>query len=104
MTEKIIIVDEDDNIIGSKERNSIVSGDIYRVSALLIENSKGEILLAQRALTKKHDPGKWGPPVAGTVEEGETYESNIVKEAEEELGLKNIQIIKMMHTTSFLIK
>jgi len=53
-------------------------------------NSKNEILLAKRALTKKHDPGKWGPAVAGTVDEGETYDSNIVKEVEEELGLKNI--------------
>ena len=37
---------------------------------------------------KKQDPNKWGPAVAGTVDEGETYEQNIVKEAEEELGLK----------------
>ena len=27
-------------------------------------------------------PGKWGPAVAGTVEEGESYEENIIKEAE----------------------
>ncbi len=47
-------------------------------------------MLAQRKFTKKHDPGKWGPAVAGTVDEGETYDSNIVKEAEEEIGLLNI--------------
>ncbi|MBI5139214.1 NUDIX domain-containing protein, partial [Candidatus Nomurabacteria bacterium] len=52
-----------------------------------------EILLARRAFSKTHDPGKWGPAVAGTVEEGETYESNIIKEAEEELGLKDIKPI-----------
>lgn len=28
--------------------------------------------------------------MAGTVEEGESYHQNIIKEAEEELGLKNI--------------
>lgn len=32
--------------------------------------------------------------MAGTVEEGETYEENIIKEAEEEIGLKNIQPIE----------
>ena len=59
-----------------------------------LTNSKGQILLAQRAFTKKNGPGKWGPAVAGTVENGETYRKNIIKEAEEELGLENIKPIK----------
>ncbi len=33
----------------------------------------------------------WGPSAAGTLEKGETYESNIYKEAEEELGLSGIK-------------
>ncbi|MBC8500415.1 MAG: NUDIX domain-containing protein [Nanoarchaeota archaeon] len=86
---KIIIVNENDEIIGYKERGTLNHGDIYRVSALWIQNSKGDVLLSKRALTKKHDPGKWGPAVAGTNDEGETYESNIMREAEEEVGLKN---------------
>jgi len=32
--------------------------------------------------------------VAGTVEDGENYKENIIKEAEEELGLKNIKFEK----------
>jgi isopentenyl-diphosphate delta-isomerase len=88
------IVNEQDEVIGYKSRDEILPTYIYRVSALWITNSKGEILLAQRALSKKNDPGRWGPAVAGTVEEGETYDSNIVKEAGEELGLKNIHPIK----------
>ncbi len=47
--------------------------------------------MSRRALTKKHSPGKWGAAVDGTVEDGEDYETNILKEAEEEIGLKNIQ-------------
>ncbi|SRR6266496_3247655 len=88
---RIIIVNENDEIIGHKERSTLVKEDIYRVSALWVTNSKGDILLAQRKFTKSHDPGKWGPAVAGTLDEGETYESNIIKEAEEEIGLKNIK-------------
>ncbi len=84
---KIVVVDEQDNIIGAKERGEIGEGDIYRVAALWLTNSKGEILLARRAFTKSNSPGLWGPSVAGTVEEGETYESNIIKEMEEELGI-----------------
>lgn len=87
----IVLVNQDDEVIGSKARNKIDHiNDIYRVSALWVTNFRGDILLAQRKLTKKHHPGKWGPAVAGTVEEGESYSDNIIKEAEEELGLTNI--------------
>lgn len=88
---KVIIVNDKDEIMGHKPIQDLTPKDIYRVSGLWIENSKGEILLARRAFTKKKDPGMWGPAVAGTVEQGESYEQNIIKEAEEELGLKNIK-------------
>ena len=87
---RISIVNEQDEIIGHEDRNDRNLDAIYHVSSLWITNGKGEILLARRALDKSHDPGKWGLAVAGTIEEGETYESNILKEAKEELGLKNI--------------
>jgi isopentenyl-diphosphate delta-isomerase len=90
---KIVVVDEMDNPIGVEEREIVdKKKSWYRVSALWIVNSKGEILLARRAYSKKHHPGKWGPAVAGIVEEGETYEDNIVKEAEEELGISHIKL------------
>ena len=92
---KIIIVNENDKIIGYKSINTLNQSDIYRVSALWIKNSKGDILLAQRAFSKKHDPGKWGPAVAGTVDKGETYDINIIKESEEEIGLKNFEFKKI---------
>lgn len=94
MGEKIIIVDEEDNIIGHKKRSEKRKEDISRASSLWIENSKGEILLAQRSYTRKFSPGKWGPAAAGTIEEGETYDSNIIKEAKEEIGLTGIQAKK----------
>lgn len=88
---QIIIVDERDNPVGVSDRTSLQPTDIYRVAALWITNSKSEILLAQRALDKENDPGKWGPAVAGTLEDGETYLSNIIKEAQEEIGLENVE-------------
>jgi isopentenyldiphosphate isomerase len=89
---RIQIVDDKDEIIGFKERNAIdYKKDIYRVSAIWITNSKGEVLIAQRKFDKDKDPGKWGPAAAGTLDEGETYEDNIYKEAEEELGIKNMK-------------
>lgn len=91
LTSRIVIVNDQDEIIGHKERGTLAKEDIYRVSALWVTNSGGDILLAQRKFTKKQDPGKWGPAVAGTVDEGETYDDNIIKEAEEEIGLANIK-------------
>lgn len=92
---KIQIVNEKDELIGVKERSEIDYGaDIYRVSALWLTNSLGQALLAKRAATKDKDPGRWGPAVAGTVEEGETYDSNIYKEAEEEIGLTGVRFTR----------
>lgn len=86
------IVDENDEIIGYKPRNKIdFKNDYYRIGCLWLTNSKNEVLLAQRLLTKDKDPGKWGPSAAGTLEKGETYETNIYKEAVEELGLSEVK-------------
>ena len=85
---KIPIVDEQDNILyhkDSKERDP--RKEITRIAALWVVNEKGEFLIAKRSKNKKHHPNVWGPSVAGTVEEGESYEENIIKEAREEIGL-----------------
>ncbi len=98
----IQIVNEQDDVIGAKAREDIKPGEIYRVAALWLTNSKDEVLIAQRKLTKRNDPGKWGPAAAGTVEESETYESNIYKEAEEEIGLTGVDfspVAKLRSTT-----
>ncbi len=85
--QKVIIVDENDKIIGYKERNDRNQNDIIRIAGIWIENEKGEVLIAQRSFRKVNNPGKLGPAAAGTLEVGETYESNILKEVEEEIGI-----------------
>ncbi|MCX6761435.1 MAG: NUDIX domain-containing protein [Candidatus Moranbacteria bacterium] len=108
--QKIIIVDQNDEVVGFKERGATVKQDICRVSALWVTNSRGEILIAKRHRNKFHHPGTWGPAVAGTVEVGESYLDNIIKEAKEELGLENIKPepgpkIKMgQHNDSFFLQ
>ncbi len=100
---RIPIVNEQDEIIGYKDRDDKDPKDICRVSGLWITAPSGDILLAQRSFSKKRDPGLWGPAVAGTVEEGETYETNIIKEAKEEIGLSGLKPIigpKIRRSTS----
>lgn len=98
--ELVAIVDENDAVIGIKTRDDVTREDIIRVAVLWVENSNNEVLLQQRALTKKIGPGQWGPAAAGTVESHETYLTNIVKEAEEEIGLTGctpIEVGKRMY-------
>lgn len=90
---KIPIVNENDEVIEYRERGEVDTNSIYRVASLWITDPDGKILLTKRSFDKKHSPGMWQPAAAGTVEEGETYEENIIKEAYEEIGLKDIKPI-----------
>jgi isopentenyl-diphosphate delta-isomerase len=84
----ITVVDEHDNVVGHKPAGELnPEKDIYRVSSVWITNDKDEVLLARRSFTKKIYPGVWDVGVAGTIEQGETYEENAAKEAHEELGI-----------------
>jgi isopentenyl-diphosphate delta-isomerase len=91
---KIPIVNEQDETIGYRDREGRNINDIVRATCLWVLDKNDNILLAQRAFSKEHDPGLWGPSAGGTVEEGETYELNILKEAEEEIGLIGFDFIK----------
>lgn len=52
------IVNYEDEVVGHKPRREIDhSQDTYRVAALWITNSDGNILLAQRAMEKELDEG-----------------------------------------------
>ncbi len=94
MSDRFIVVDENDTIIWYKTKEELdEANDFYRVSALRLTNSKWEILIAQRAYNKSHNPWIRWPAVAWTVEEWESYEDNIIKETEEEIWLKDIEII-----------
>lgn len=86
--ELILIVDSQDKMIGQKPRSEIKKEDIYRVSSLWVFNKNKDLLVAQRPMWKSHGPGRWTESVVGTVAAGETYESNLVKEASEEIGIQ----------------
>ncbi len=78
------IVNQEDKIIGYKDRAAIDPAvDIVRSASLWITNSSGDVLLAQRKLTKRNNPGKWSEAVGGTVEGNDDYESTMLREAEE---------------------
>ena len=94
----IPIVDKKDKVIGSKDRTLITKQDIYRVASAWLITNDGLVLIQQRSRNKKNLPDKWGCSVAGTVETDESYDTNIVRETEEELGLRNINLQKTVKT------
>lgn len=55
----IPIVDEDDNIIEYVQREERKPEQRYRVAALWVMNTRGDVLIAQRHHSKKHHPLRW---------------------------------------------
>jgi isopentenyldiphosphate isomerase len=90
-TEEILaIVDENDNIIGSKPRKELEEQDIFRIAGIMLVNKKGEFLIQKRHSNKKTSPNLWAPSAAGHVRHNETYESTIHREIAEEINAKSL--------------
>ena len=70
-----------DAVIGKGAKGPVL------VTAAIIENSRGEILIAQRPVTGKIAGGLWELP-GGKVEPGEDPSTCIVREIHEELGVE----------------
>jgi isopentenyldiphosphate isomerase len=91
-TEIFPVVDEDGNTIGEAPRSVCHDGKsklLHPVVHLHLFNSKGELFLQKRVMTKDIQPGKWDTSVGGHVGVGESVEEALARESLEELGLKN---------------
>jgi len=86
------IVDEDGNTIGKALRSVCHDGRsklLHPVVHLHLFNSRGELFLQKRAKTKDIQPGKWDTSVGGHISPGETPVVALIREAGEELGLRD---------------
>ena len=94
MEEVFDIVDADDNVIGTATRNEVHGNPslFHRVSHVMVFNFNGELFLQKRGLDKDVQPGKWDTSVGGHVDSGETYEVAAIREMEEELGVRDLDI------------
>ncbi len=74
MEERVILVDQDDQPVGTMEKmEAHHSGLLHRAFSVFIFNSKGELLLQQRALDKYHSPGLWTNTCCSHPRPGEAY-------------------------------
>lgn len=90
--EKVIVVDKQNNVMGSKWRDELTDDDCWRMVSIWVENSKEQVLLQQRSLDKKLSPGAWTVAAEGTVGVGEDLLSAAKRELEEEVGISNVKL------------
>ena len=107
MEEELIeVVTEKGEIIKVVPRSEI-HGDpslLHKVVHVLVFNSKNELFLQKRSMSKDVAPGKWDTSVGGHVNAGETLEEAVMREMEEELGINEgvpEYLYSYIHSNSF---
>ncbi len=87
--EMVILVNEQDEAIGLMEKiEAHEKGLLHRAFSVLIFNSKGEMLLQQRALSKYHSPGLWTNACCSHPRNGETILDAANRRLSEEMGMQ----------------
>ncbi|HLX96041.1 MAG TPA: NUDIX domain-containing protein [Verrucomicrobiae bacterium] len=89
MPEEIFdVVNERDEVVGQNTRREVhACGLLHRAIHVLVFNTRGEIFLQKRSITKDREPGKWDSSSSGHVDSGEDYDACAIRELREELGL-----------------
>lgn len=89
-SEPLILVDEQDNELGylRKDEAHQGSGTLHRAFSLFIFNTRGELLLQQRAAGKRLWGGYWSNSCCSHPRRGEAMESAVQRRLYEELGIR----------------
>ena len=87
--EYLILVDENDNPIGTEEKVKchLPQGKLHRAFTALIFDKDGKLALTKRSSEKMLWPGDWDGTVASHPRESETYVSSAERRMPEEIGI-----------------
>lgn len=89
MTEYVVLVDELDNKVGMMEKmEAHINPTLHRAFSIFIFNSKNEMLLQQRALSKYHTPGLWTNTCCSHPRDGESLHDATKRRLQEEMGMQ----------------
>ena len=87
MTEFVVLVDQDDQKLGLMEKQQAhVAGLLHRAFSVFVFNSKGELMIQQRAASKYHSPTLWTNTCCRHPRDNETYEEAAHRRLQEEMG------------------
>lgn len=88
--EELILVDQDDNDIGTLSKAECHDGDgvLHRAFSLFIFNAEGELLLQQRSAGKRLWPLYWSNSCCSHPRRGESMQQAVGRRLQEELGLE----------------
>lgn len=87
--EYLILVDSNDNPVGTEEKVKchLPQGKLHRAFTILLFDKNGKLLLTQRSQSKMLWPGDWDGTVASHPRQSETYVSSAERRLPEELGV-----------------
>lgn len=89
MPEYVVLVDKHDKPRGLMEKmEAHVKAELHRAFSIFIFNSRHELLLQQRALSKYHTPGLWTNTCCSHPREGESLEQATSRRLMEEMGMQ----------------
>lgn len=88
MNEQVVLVDTEDNVIGTMDKlQAHQLGRLHRAFSVFIFDSKGRLLLQQRAMEKYHSGGKWTNTCCSHPRLNETNMDAANRRLMEEMGL-----------------
>ncbi|ASU36689.1 isopentenyl-diphosphate Delta-isomerase [Mucilaginibacter xinganensis] len=88
MKESVMIVNADGQAWGTMDKMAAhVTGTLHRAFSVFIFNSKGQLLLQQRALDKYHSGGLWTNTCCSHPRLGETTPDAAHRRLKEEMGM-----------------
>ncbi len=95
--EFVVLVDANDNDIGTMEKmEAHEKAVLHRAFSIFLFNTKGEMLIHQRAFSKYHTPGLWTNACCSHPRLGETLQQATSRRLREEMGME-AEIHKIFH-------
>ena len=87
--EIVVLVNDKDEVIGYSEKlEAHEKGLLHRAISVIIYNSKGEMLIQQRSLSKYHWAGIWSNTCCSHPRKEESFQHAAERRLYEELGFK----------------
>lgn len=87
MKEFVVLVDKNNNPLGTMEKlEAHKKWVLHRAISIFVFNTKGELMLQQRAKEKYHAGWLWTNTVCSHPRVGESYEDAIQRRLKEEMG------------------